>query len=137
MGIHEGKKWPVAISKCLFLLILLGAWCKKIKDFYSSYLKMLFIYFWINCSGSVDGTLTVEAETSSSFLETDEDFSPDKHHLEILPEAPLSGFALVKRVDDILNLTCHVVKAESGPFVRFQLEWHLPQHINNRYLIFI
>ena len=79
----------------------------------------------------VDGTLT-EAETSSSFMETDEDYSSDKHRLEILPEAPLSGFALVKRVDETLNLTCHVVKAESGPFVKFQLEWYLPQHINNR-----
>lgn len=72
-------------------------------------------------------------DTASSYLE-EEHYSDEetKHRLEILPESPLSGFALVKRVDDTLNLTCHVVK-ESGPFLKFQLEWHLPQHINNRY----
>ncbi len=31
--------------------------------------------------------------------------------------------------------TCQVVK-ESGPFVKFQLEWHLPQHSTNRYVKF-
>ena len=133
MGIHEGKKRTVAISKCLFPLILLGTWCKYNLNclFGISKSKLCMYIFGFFSGSSVDGTLT-EAETSSSFLETDDDYSSDKHHLEILPEAPLSGFALVKRVDDTLNLTCQVVKAESGPFVRFQLEWLLPQHINNR-----
>lgn len=65
----------------------------------------------------------------------EQELEPVKHRLEILPEAPLTGFALVKRVDETLNLTCQVVK-ESGPFVKFQLEWHLPQHSTNRYKTF-
>lgn len=85
------------------------------------------------CSGGV------VTESESSFSHTEEEHNLDdqhesesvKHHLEILPESPLSGIALVKRVDETLNLTCLVVK-ESGPFVKFQLEWHLPQHSTNR-----
>jgi len=82
------------------------------------------------------GKIINEADMSSSYVEEehnadDHELEPVKHHLEILPEAPLTGFALVKRVDETLNLTCQVVK-ESGPFVKFQLEWHLPQHSTNR-----
>lgn len=78
-----------------------------------------------------------ETEPSSSYVEEehhseDHELEHVKHRLEILPEAPLTGFALVKRVDETLNLTCQVVR-ESGPFVKFQLEWHLPQHSANRY----
>lgn len=77
-----------------------------------------------------------ETEPSSSYVEEehhseDHELEHVKHRLEILPEAPLTGFALVKRVDETLNLTCQVVR-ESGPFVKFQLEWHLPQHSANR-----
>lgn len=89
--------------------------------------------FFLVCAGGIIS----ESDSSSSYVEEehqhseDQDAEPVKHRLEILPESPLTGFALVKRVDETLNLTCQVVK-EPGPFVKFQLEWHLPQHSTNR-----
>lgn len=79
---------------------------------------------------SVDCTLKESVDASSSYVE--EEHYPDdevKHKLEILPD---SLGPMVKRVNETLNLTCHVIK-ESGPFLKFMLEWHLPQTINNRY----
>ncbi|XP_045023362.1 uncharacterized protein LOC123467553 [Daphnia magna] len=92
----------------------------------------LVLLHWLVCAGGIMS----ETEPSSSYVEEehhseDHELEHVKHRLEILPEAPLTGFALVKRVDETLNLTCQVVK-ESGPFVKFQLEWHLPQHSANR-----
>ena len=99
---------------------------------FSSLLSIGFPHFYILIvAGYVDGTLT-QAEASSTYQEEEVYFDEDtKHRLEIFPESPVKGFAIVKRVDDTLNLTCHVVR-DSGPFLKFQLEWYLPQHINNR-----
>ena len=90
------------------------------------------MFLWPVCAAGIRN----EAEAASSYIEEEhhldeQELEPVKHRLEILPEAPLTGFALVKRVDETLNLTCQVVK-ESGPFVKFQLEWHLPQRSTNR-----
>jgi hypothetical protein len=54
-----------------------------------------------------------------------------KHRLDISPEPPING-AFIKRVEDSLDLTCRVVKLETGPFLKWQLEWHLPQNLNNK-----
>ena len=45
--------------------------------------------------------------------------------------SPINGVTLVKRVNETLNLTCEVIRLETGPFFKWQLEWHLPQNMNN------
>jgi len=54
-----------------------------------------------------------------------------KHRLEIFSMSPINGVTLVKRVNETLNLTCEVIRLETGPFFKWQLEWHLPQNMNN------
>ena len=68
---------------------------------------------------------------SSEEVDTFSNPKSQSHRLEIWSGPPGGYLALVKRINETLNLTCVVVK-ESGPFVNFQLEWYLPQHINNR-----
>ena len=66
----------------------------------------------------------------------DEDASENdlSSRLEILTDSLVAtSYVITKRIDDMLNLTCHVVR-DSGPTVKFQLEWLLPssQNLNNR-----
>jgi len=89
-----------------------------------------------NYPGCINGILTLE-DSMSTTVESSEELETltnDKslsHRLEIWSGPPGGYLALVKRINETLNLTCVVVK-ESGPFINFQLEWYLPQHINNR-----
>lgn len=139
MASHEFSKDSKSIFVFTFSLVLLH-WLGRLEDhcdFIDVLDHPLTMYFLWSTLPVCAGGIMSDAGPSSSYLEEehhseDHELEPVKHRLEILPEAPLTGFALVKRVDETLNLTCQVVK-ESGPFVKFQLEWHLPQHSTNRY----
>lgn len=126
----KGRKRLTSILNCFLLLICKYIFPASLVPFIPTY-NGIFSSISLGISHATLANDPTAGDTSSSHYQEEEHFSVDetKHRLEILPE---SAGTVVKRVNETLNLTCQVVK-ESGPFLKFLLEWHLPQSFNNRY----